>query len=76
MRDIEILAVKVRKAAERLKKLTDENLKLKLEVEYLRKENELARKQAGEYTVLRKNTEEATTKIERIIKKIDTAKVS
>jgi hypothetical protein len=76
MENIEILAVKVKKAAERLRRLTDENLKLKLEVEYLRKESERGRKQAGEYVVLRKNTEEAAAKIERIIKKIDTAKVS
>ncbi|MDR0820393.1 MAG: hypothetical protein LBN19_02580 [Endomicrobium sp.] len=76
MENIEILAVKVKKAAERLRRLTDENLKLRLEVEYLRKESERGRKQAGEYVSLRKNTEEAAAKIERIIKKIDTAKVS
>ncbi|GHT08634.1 hypothetical protein AGMMS49532_04200 [Endomicrobiia bacterium] len=76
MKNIEILAVKVKKATERLKRLTDENLKLKLEVEYLRKESACGRKQTSEYVVLRKNTEEAATKIERIIKKIDTAKVS
>ncbi|OEG69861.1 hypothetical protein ATZ36_00320 [Candidatus Endomicrobiellum trichonymphae] len=76
MGDIEILAVKVKKATEKLKRLTDENLKLKLEVEYLRKESERVRKQAGEYAGLRKNTEEAVAKIGRIIKKIDTAKVS
>jgi regulator of replication initiation timing len=76
MENVEILAIKVKKAAERLKRLTDENFKLKLEVEYLRKENELGRKQSGKYAVLRKNTAEAAAKIERIIKKIDTAKVS
>jgi regulator of replication initiation timing len=76
MGDIEILAVKVKKATEKLKRLIDENLKLKLEVEYLRKESERGRKQASEYAVLRKNTEEAAARIERIIKKIDTAKVS
>jgi regulator of replication initiation timing len=76
MGNIEILAVKVKKATERLKRLTDENLKLKLEVECLRKESERGRKHAVEYAVLRKNTEEAATKIERIIKKIDTTKVS
>jgi regulator of replication initiation timing len=76
MENVEVLAVKVKKAAERLKKLADENLKLKLEVEYLRKESERVRKQAGEYAGLRKNTEEAVAKIGRIIKKIDTTKVS
>ncbi|MCA6079463.1 hypothetical protein [Candidatus Endomicrobiellum agilis] len=75
MKDIEILALKIKKTAEKLRKLTDENLKLKLEVEYLRKESERGRKQSSEYVVLRKNAEAAVTKIERIIKKIDTVKV-
>ncbi|GHT37590.1 hypothetical protein AGMMS49593_04990 [Endomicrobiia bacterium] len=76
MENIDILAVKVKKTAEKLKKITDENNKLKLEVEYLRKDNERNKRQFGEYLVLRKNTEAAVVKIERIIKKIDTAKVS
>lgn len=76
MGNIEILAVKIKKTAERLKRLADENLKLKLELECLRKESELCRKRAGEHTMLRKNIEAAAIKIERIIKKIDTAKVS
>ncbi|MCA6071309.1 MAG: hypothetical protein LE168_02815 [Endomicrobium sp.] len=76
MGNIEILATMVKKATERLKKLSDENHKLKVEIEYLRKESERSRRQAGEYLVLRRNADEAVTKIERIIKKIDTAKVS
>jgi regulator of replication initiation timing len=76
MGNVEILAVKIKKATERLKRLTDENFKLKLEVKCLRKESESDRKHAGEYSVLKKNTEEAAVKIERIIKKIDTTKVS
>jgi regulator of replication initiation timing len=76
MGNVEILAVKVKKTTEKLRKLADENNKLKLEVEYLRKENERNKRQFGEYLVLRKNTEAAVIKIERIIKKIDTAKVS
>jgi regulator of replication initiation timing len=76
MKNIEILAAKVKKAAERLKRLTDENLKLKLEMECLRKESERGMKHAGEYAMLRKNTEEAAAKIEKIIKRIDTVKVS
>jgi regulator of replication initiation timing len=75
MGNIEILAVKVKKVAEKLKKIADENNKLKLEVEYLRKENERYKRQFGEYLALRKNTEAAVVKIERIIKKIDTTKV-
>jgi regulator of replication initiation timing len=76
MGNIEILAVKVKKATERLKRLAEENLKLKLEVKCLRKESESGREHAGEYSVLKKNTEEAAAKIERVIKKIDTIKVS
>ncbi|GHT64768.1 hypothetical protein AGMMS49556_03410 [Endomicrobiia bacterium] len=75
MENIDILAVKVKKTAEKLKKITDENNKLKLEVDYLRKDNERNKRQFGEYLVLRKNTEAAVIKIERIIKKIDTVKV-
>ncbi len=76
MGNLEILSVKVKKAAEKLKKLNEENLRLKAEVEFLRKENELNRQKVSEYTILKANTESAAVKIERILKKIDTAKVS
>ena len=70
------MSVKVKKAAEKLKKISDENLRLKAEVEFLRKENELNRKKISEYTILKANAENAVVKIERILKKIDTVKVS
>jgi regulator of replication initiation timing len=76
MENIEILAVKVRKAAENLKKITNENHKLNLEVEYLRKENERNKSIASEYAALKRNTKETVSRVERIMKKIDTAKVS
>jgi hypothetical protein len=76
MGNIEILSLKVKKAVERLKRLSDENNKLRVEVEYLRKESERNKKQFSEYVILRKNTEMVVAKIERIIKKIDTTKVS
>jgi regulator of replication initiation timing len=76
MENIEILAVKVRKAAENLKKFTNENHKLKLEVEYLRKENERNRSIVSEYASLKRSAEETVSRVERIMKKIDTAKVS
>jgi regulator of replication initiation timing len=76
MEDIEILAVKIRKSAENLKKFTNENHKLKLEVEYLRKENERNRSIVSEYVALKRNAEEAASRVERIMKKIDTVKVS
>ncbi|MDR1784597.1 MAG: hypothetical protein LBQ99_02545 [Endomicrobium sp.] len=75
MENVEILAMKIKRTIEKLKRLNDENCRLKLEVEYLRKENEYSKRQVSEYIVLRKNTELAACKIERIIKKIDTVKV-
>lgn len=76
MGNLEILSVKVKKASEKLKKLNDENLRLKAEVGFLRKENELNRKKIGEYAILKADAESAAVKIERILKKIDTVKVS
>jgi hypothetical protein len=76
MGNIEILSVKVKKASEKLKKLSDENLRLKAEVDFLRKENENNRKKIGEYAILKENAAVAALKIERILKKIDTAKAS
>mgnify|MGYP000962213750 CR=1 FL=1 len=75
MGNLEILSVKVKKTAERLKKLQDENLRLKAEVDFLRKENDDNRKKIGEYALLKENTANAVVKIERILKKIDTVKV-
>jgi regulator of replication initiation timing len=75
MESIEILAVKVRKVSENLKKIINENHKLNLEVEYLRKENERNKSIVSEYAALRRNTKEAVSRVERIIKKIDTVKV-
>jgi hypothetical protein len=76
MCNIDILAIKVKKSVEKLKKLSDENYRLRLELEYLRKESERSKIQIGKYLLLRRNAEEVATKIERIIKKIDIAKVS
>lgn len=75
MGNLEILSVKVKKTAERLKKLQDENLRLKAEVDFLRKENDNNRKKIGEYALLKENTANAVVRIERILKKIDTVKV-
>jgi regulator of replication initiation timing len=76
MGNIDVLALKIRDMLEKMKKLIGENCKLKLEVEYLRKEKERSKKHLNEYTVLRGNVAEATVKIEKIIKKIDTMKVT
>ena len=74
MGNIEILSLKVKKAAEKLKKLSDENLRLKAEVDFLRKESEINGKKISEYAILKANAESAAVKIERILKKIDTVK--
>jgi molecular chaperone GrpE (heat shock protein) len=52
MGNLEILSIKVKKTAEKLKKLNDENLRLKAEVNFLRKENENNGKKIGEYAIL------------------------
>jgi seryl-tRNA synthetase len=75
MRDLEILSSKVKKVVEKLQKLDSENRKLKLELDYLKKENEKNKKKLGQYVVLERNSQEVVSKIERIIKKIDTMKV-
>lgn len=75
MENVEVLAMQIKKVVEKLKRLNDENCRLKLEVEYLKKENERSKKQMSEYILLKKNTELAVCRIERIIKKIDTVKV-
>jgi seryl-tRNA synthetase len=75
MRDFEILSLKVKKVVEKLQKLDSENHKLKVELDYLKKENEQNKKKLGQYSVLKRNSQEVVSKIERIIKKIDTVKV-
>ncbi|MDR1401153.1 MAG: hypothetical protein LBI98_02470 [Endomicrobium sp.] len=75
MENLEILSVWIKKTVEKLERLNDENCRLRLEVDYLRKENERSKKQVSEYILMKKNIELATCKIERIIKKIDTVKV-
>ncbi|MDR2395645.1 MAG: hypothetical protein LBD57_03455 [Endomicrobium sp.] len=75
MGDFEILSLKVKKAVEKLKKLDSENCKLKLELDYLKKENEQNKKKLSQYIILKRNSQEVISKVERIIKKIDTLKV-
>lgn len=75
MGDLEILSLKVKKVVEKLKKLDSENCKLKLELDYLKKENEQNKKELSRYIILKRNSQEVVSKVERIIKKIDTLKV-
>ncbi|MDR1418665.1 MAG: hypothetical protein LBI80_05910 [Endomicrobium sp.] len=75
MGDLEILSSKVKKVVEKLQKLDSENRKLKLELDYLKKENEQNKKKLDQYIVLKRNSQEVVSKIECIIKKIDTVKV-
>jgi len=75
MGNIDILALKIRKVLGKMKELSGENCKLKLEVEYLRKEKERSKKHISEYVALKSNIVDAVVKIQKIIKKIDTIKV-
>jgi hypothetical protein len=65
------LILKTKEVVDKLKIFSDENNKLKLEVDYLKKENEFIKKQVLEYVNLKKNIDEVILIIERIIKKID-----
>jgi regulator of replication initiation timing len=76
MENVDILVFKIRNVLKKIKKLAGENSKLKLEVEYLRKEKERSKKHLNECVVLKSNIAEATVKIEKIIKKIDTMKAT
>jgi len=76
MENIAVLALKIQKMAESLKKAKDENLRLKTELGYLRKESEENKSKISKYVVLKDKNEQAVLKIERILKKIDTLKVS
>lgn len=75
MGDFEILSLKVKKALEKLKKLDTENRRLRLELDYLKKENEENKRKISQYIVLKRNSQEVISRVERIIKKIDTVKV-
>ncbi|MDR1260012.1 MAG: hypothetical protein LBJ68_01360 [Endomicrobium sp.] len=75
MNDIDILTTKINEVMKKLKILNMKNHMLMLELEYFKKECEYNKKQINGYTILKKNTEEAVIKIERIIKKIDTIRV-
>jgi ribosomal protein L18E len=76
MENIAILALKIQKMTEILKKTKDENLRLKTELAYLRRESEENKKKINKYIVLKDKSEQAALKIERILKKIDTLKAS
>ncbi|MDR2676679.1 MAG: hypothetical protein LBC05_01540 [Endomicrobium sp.] len=75
MENIDILVVRIEKVIGRLKMLVEENRMLKLELEYLKKEYTNSKRQMSGCIVLKKNTEDAIVKIEKIIKKIDMTKI-
>jgi seryl-tRNA synthetase len=70
MGDFEILSLKVKKAVEKLKKLDSENRRLRVELEYLKKENEANKRKISQYIVLKRNSQEVISRVERIIKKL------
>jgi len=71
---LEVLTLKVKKTAENLNSLKEENIRLKTELAYLQKERESNKKKISENAVLRDKNEQAAIRIERILKKIDTLK--
>jgi hypothetical protein len=76
MENIAVLALKIHKMAEILKQAKDENIRLKAELSYLKREIEENKKKISKYALLKDKNERAALKIERILKKIDTLKVS
>ncbi|MCL2506989.1 MAG: hypothetical protein FWF00_04805 [Endomicrobia bacterium] len=83
MENLDILTAKIKKAAESIKKLNLENMKLNAEIDSLHKtldfykqEHKKYAQKMGEFAQFEKNAENAIVKIERILKKIDTAKAS
>ena len=77
------MSLKIKKAAENIKKLNYENMKLKAEIESLGKtlgfyeqERKKYVQKMAEFGQMEKNAENAIVKIERILKKIDTVRAS
>ena len=75
MESIELLALKVKKVSGKLKELSQENARLKAEIEFLRKETDQNRKKLNEYSGFKENAKAAQVKLERLLKKIDTVKI-
>ena len=78
MESIDALAVKANKAAQYIKRLQsdlqrvkDENIKLSTELAYFKGEVQRNKASLAHYNVLRKNTDAAALKIERLLKKIE-----
>ena len=68
------LAAKQQKTLEMLQKLQRENSRMKVELEFIKTENKRYLKYMNDYEVLEKKVRRCVSIIERIIKKIDTAK--
>jgi regulator of replication initiation timing len=74
MENLDILALKVSKAAEKIKKLSDENIRLRIELNHYKTENDSKSETLSQHLALKKNAQSACVKIERLLKKIDTLK--
>ena len=72
MESVDILSSKIAQTAQLLKKLSDENVRLKAEVDFLRKESLSNASKLAQYVLLKENAARAAVKIERVLKKIDT----
>ncbi|MDR0985158.1 MAG: hypothetical protein LBL53_01565 [Endomicrobium sp.] len=67
---IEVLSLKVEEVLIKFKKLNDENCRLKLEIEYLRKELLRNKQYMDEYIIRKRNINKAVIKLEKIIRKL------
>jgi FtsZ-binding cell division protein ZapB len=71
MNSMEILETKVRLAVERITALRQENKKLEAEVKFLRDENTRAKQLVRENDLLQEEKKAVSTRIEKLLKKIN-----
>ncbi|MDR2709479.1 MAG: hypothetical protein LBC07_05855 [Elusimicrobiota bacterium] len=71
---IQQLTLKQQELLKTAKILREENAKMKLKLQFLEENASKHRQDMNEYEFLKKKVEKAIIKIERLIKKIDTAK--
>ncbi|MDR3048689.1 MAG: hypothetical protein LBV16_02455 [Elusimicrobiota bacterium] len=73
-RVLNVLSAKVQKLTAKCKEISDKNVKLNVEIDFLRLENKTNATKAAEYVLLKKNVENSIVKVERILRKIETFK--
>jgi hypothetical protein len=71
---VDKLDIKQQEMLKIIKKMQEENSRLKLELDFLQKDRKNSIKTAKSYENLKRNVENSVLKVERLIKKIDSAK--